>query len=60
MNIIRKIKSKLLTKWFTEWVNGEWDLETLAMTRSMVSNREYQIKKTIDIINRVEIKGYRG
>jgi hypothetical protein len=59
MNFVKKIKSKLLTKWFTEWVNGEYDLETLSMTKSMISSQEMKIKTMIDISNRVTIKGFR-
>lgn len=59
MRFIDKIKSKLLTKWFTEWVRNEYDLEMLSMTHSMISAQEMKIKKIIDISNRVVIKGYR-
>ena len=59
MNFISKIKSKLLTKWFTEWVRNEYDLEMLKMTRSMISAQEIKIKTIIDVNNRVVIKGYR-
>lgn len=59
MNFIAKIKSKLLTKWFTEWVQGEYDLEMLKLTKSMISTQEIKIKTMIDMSNRVVIKGYR-
>jgi hypothetical protein len=59
MNFINKIKAKLLTKWFTEWVRNEYDLEMLKMTKSMISTQEVKIKTIIDMSNRVIIKGYR-
>lgn len=58
-NIIEKIESKILTKLFKRWLTREYDLELLGMTRTMISNREYELKKFVDTINRVEIKGYR-
>lgn len=56
----KEYKSHLLTKWFTEWVNDEYDVETLSMTRTMVQKRENQIKSIIDISNKVEVKGFRN
>jgi hypothetical protein len=40
------------------WVDKEYDLELLAMTRSMIQNKETEIKSMIDYANKVEIKGY--
>lgn len=54
---IKKIESKLLTKLFTKWVKEEYDLELLAMTRSMIQERETELKSWIDYANRVEIRG---
>lgn len=59
MKFIQKIKQKLLTKWFTEWVNTEEDLETLSMTSSMITAQEQKIKILNDAKNRVTIHGYR-
>lgn len=39
MNISKKIKSKLLTYLFTDWVKSETDVETLVMTKQMIENR---------------------
>ena len=41
--MIKKIKSKLLTYLFTDWVKTETDLETLKLTTQMLKNREIQI-----------------
>ena len=38
-----KIKSKLLTYLFTDWVKSETDLETIKLTSDMLKNREIQI-----------------
>tara|TARA_Y100001938_G_C7973238_1_gene370438 strand:- start:711 stop:896 length:186 start_codon:yes stop_codon:yes gene_type:complete len=57
--MINKIKSKLLTYLFTDWVKNEFDTETLGMARTMIENKEILIKTIIDTTNRVEIKGYR-
>jgi hypothetical protein len=40
------------------WIDNEYDLELLAMTRSMIQNKETEIKSIIDYANKVEIKGY--
>ena len=58
-NLIQKIESKILTKLFMRWVDKEYDLELLAMTRSMIQNKETEIKSIIDLTNKVEIKGFK-
>tara|TARA_B100000900_G_C20553412_1_gene705723 strand:- start:193 stop:405 length:213 start_codon:yes stop_codon:yes gene_type:complete len=58
--MFKKIKSKLLTRWFTEWVDGEFDLETLEIAKSIIVEKELEIKRLIDVSNRVEIKGFRN
>jgi len=55
----KKYKSHLLTKWYTEWIDDEFDLELLAMTKGMITEREKELKTAIDMENRVVIKGYR-
>ena len=54
----KRLKSKLLTKWFIEWVNDEYDLELLAGTRKLIERQEQNIKWYIHFGNRVEIKGF--
>ena len=36
----KKLKSKLLTYLFTDWVKNEVDVETLTMTRNMIEYRK--------------------
>lgn len=55
----KKYKSHLLTKWYTEWVEDEFDLELLEMTKGMITARETELKTVIDKFNHKEIKGYR-
>jgi len=59
IKLINKLKSKLLTKLYLSWVRDEWDLELLAYTKQLITKREIELKSMIDVINRVEIKGYR-
>jgi hypothetical protein len=39
MNIVKKIKSKLLTKLFVEWVSETEDIETLEFSKDMIQSR---------------------
>jgi hypothetical protein len=41
--MIKKIKSKLLTYLFTDWVKTETDLETLKLTKQLLNNREIEV-----------------
>ena len=54
----KRLKSKLLTKWFIEWVNDEYDMELLAGTRKLIERQETKLKWCIHYANRVEIKGF--
>ena len=38
--MLGKIKSKLLTKLFIEWVNGEFDVELLETSKVMIQQRQ--------------------
>jgi transcription antitermination factor NusA-like protein len=58
-NLIQKIESKILTKLFMRWVDNEYDLELLAMTRSMIQNKEVEIKSMIDYANKIEVGGFK-
>lgn len=58
-NLIQKIESKILTKLFMRWVDNEYDLELLAMTRSMIQTKETEIKSIIDLANKVEVGGFK-
>jgi|TARA_R110002153_G_scaffold58770_1_gene161017 hypothetical protein len=57
--MIEKLKSNLLTYLFKDWVNNEYDLETLSLTRSMISKRETDLKYSIDKTNIKPILGFR-
>ena len=46
--MINKLKSKLLTKLFVEWVKNEIDIETLEMSRSMIEQRQNIINPQTD------------
>jgi hypothetical protein len=54
MNIIvKKVKSKLLTKLFVEWVRESKDLETLQFSKEMIQSR-------IDVVdNRTRVIGFK-
>lgn len=41
--MIKKIKAKLLTRLFTDWVKTETDVELLLITRKMVEDRKNQV-----------------
>lgn len=56
--LLQKIESKILTKLFTRWVDKEYDLELLEMTRTLIENKEYEIKYIIDKINHKPILGF--
>ena len=58
--LMQKIESWILTKLFTRWVNGEYDLETLEVTKSMIENREYELKWAIDKLNHKQIIGFQS
>jgi hypothetical protein len=57
--LIQKIESKILTKLFMRWVVTEWDVETLEMTRGMITTRETEIKTLIDMATRKEVYGFK-
>ena len=39
MKLKKKIKSKILTYLFNDWVKTEEDIETLQLTKMMIENR---------------------
>ena len=41
--MLDKIKSKLLTKLFIDWVNDEFDVELLEASKIMIQNRQEQV-----------------
>jgi len=40
---MKKLKAKLLTYLFTDWVKSEKDVETLLLTRDMITKRKDEI-----------------
>ena len=38
--MFKKVKSKMLTYLFTDWVKNEKDVETLLLTKQMIENRK--------------------
>ena len=58
--MINKIKSKMLTYLFKDWVANEYDLETLELTKGLINNREIMLKTIIDKVNHKQILGYRS
>jgi vacuolar-type H+-ATPase subunit F/Vma7 len=57
-NMIRKLKSKLLTKLFKEWVEDEWDMELLMMTATLIHNREDVLKQYMESADKPQIIGF--
>jgi len=57
--LLNKLESKILTKLFMRWVENEYDLETLSLTKGMIHQKETELKEMIDKANRVEITGYK-
>ena len=55
----QRIKSKVLTKLFIEWVRDEWDIDTLIQSRVLIQKRETELKAMIDMSNRFEIRGFK-
>ena len=54
MGLVKKIKSKLLTKLFVEWVRESKDIEALQFSKELISNR-------MDVVdNRTRVIGFRN
>ena len=49
--MLGKIKSKLLTKLFMEWVNDEFDIETLEASKIMIQQRQDTVNTLLDKAN---------
>lgn len=56
--LLKKLESKILTKLFTRWIDREYDIELLEMTRMMIENRENDLKWIVDKLNHKPIKGF--
>jgi len=57
--MIDKIKSKLLTKLFIDWVNDEFDVELLEASKLMIQNRQEQVNFLVAKANPPEKIGFR-
>lgn len=53
------IQPEIKSEDFMDFVNGEYDIETLELMQSVISGRVRKLKSLIDIVNRKEIKGYK-
>ena len=49
--MIEKIKSKILTKLFIEWVNDEYDVELLEASKVMIQQRQDTVNTLADKAN---------
>ena len=56
--MIKKIKSKLLTYLFKDWVENEFDVETLEVTKAMITQKEVKLKYIIDKVNHKPVLGF--
>lgn len=54
-----EVQPEIKSEDFIDFVNGEYDIETLELMQSVISGRVRKLKSLIDIANRKEIKGYR-
>jgi hypothetical protein len=52
--MIKKLKSKLLTYLFKDWVMNETDLETLKVSKNFIRKRE------IEITGHVPVMGFKS
>ena len=57
--MLDKIKSKLLTKLFVDWVNDEFDVELLEASKVMIQNRQDQVNYLVAKANPTEKIGFR-
>lgn len=48
--MFKKVKSKMLTYLFTDWVKNEEDVETLLLTKQMIENRKNKLTGHTPII----------
>ena len=57
--MLDKLKSKLLTKLFVDWVNDEFDVELLEASKLMIQNRQDQVNFLVAKANPPEKIGFR-
>ena len=56
--MLDKIKSKLLTKLFIDWVNDEFDVELLEASKVMIQQRQDQVNFLVAKANPPEKIGF--
>jgi hypothetical protein len=44
---------------FKNWVDSEWDIETLEMVQGVIQNRLDLLYEIIDVATKKEVKGFR-
>lgn len=54
-----KYEANFTAEDFNNWVNSEWDIETLEMVQMMVKDRIDQLYQIIDIATKKEVKGFK-
>jgi hypothetical protein len=57
--MLDKIKSKLLTKLFVDWVNDEFDVELLEASKVMIQQRQDQVNFLVAKANPPEKIGFK-
>ena len=57
--IVDKLKSKVLTYLFKDWVKNEFDIETLEAAKSMITAKELELKYILDKMNHKPVLGFR-
>ena len=57
--MLDKIKSKLLTKLFVDWVNDEFDVELLEASKVMIQQRQDQVNYLVAKANPPAIIGFK-
>ena len=57
--LLNKLESKILTKLFMRWVDNEYDLETLSLTKGLIHQKETEIQYAIVQSNKTYVVGYK-
>lgn len=57
--MLGKLKSKLLTYLFNDWLNQEMDVETLHLTKRLITKRESEIEGVHNPTGRTIVTGFK-
>jgi len=52
-------KANFTAEDFKNWVDSEWDIETLEMVQGVIQNRLDLLYEIIDVATKKEVKGFR-